>query len=153
MLIKCLLAFSLVAMPQVALAASTGGSAALSLATLVGQMSPSLSATNKWRLRQYLNNHHAGPGAPATITVSADRVHCRTSNVDLTSHDCDMMFGTQSKVLRGRLAHELFATIIENGVAAEGAAGSMNVLMNALTCTIKPHDLDSGGGADCTYTP
>jgi hypothetical protein len=153
MFTKALIALSVIAIPQCASAASIGGNAALSLAALVAQSSPTVSATNKWRLRQYLNNHHAGPGAPATITISADRVHCRISDVDLTNHSCDLTFGATNKALNGRVAHELYATIVENGVAPEGAAGSMNVLLNALTCTIKPHDLSSGSGADCIYTP
>jgi hypothetical protein len=153
MLTKAFLAALCVAIPQLALAASSSGNGALSLAALIAQPSPTVSATNKWRLRQYLGNHHPGPGAPATITVTADRVLCRVSNVDLTSHDCDLVFGTKGKVLKGRAAHELYATMVENGLTPEGAAGSMNVLMNTLSCTIKPHELDAGGGADCTYVP
>jgi hypothetical protein len=149
MLTKAILATFLIAIPQFAQAASVSGNAALSLA----QHSPSISNANKWRLRQYLNNHHAGPAAPTTITVDAASIHCRTSNVDLTSHDCELAIGTHSIVLKGRIAHELYATIVENGIVPDGTAGHLNVLLNGLSCTIKPHELDGGGGAGCIYTP
>ena len=65
------------------------------------------------------------------------------------------MFGKKGVLLKGRPAHELFATISELGVAPSGAAGSSYIGVSELFCTIDPTILrqKDGGGADCKFTP
>src|SRR5262249_7812595 len=53
------------------------------------------------------------------ISVKADAVVCRESDVDLTSRSCKLTFGSASANLSGRNAHEVYATIGEAGVRAE----------------------------------
>jgi hypothetical protein len=55
--------------------------------------------------------------------------------------------------LRGRAAHELFATIEELGVVPSGAAGSFFIGVSGLKCTIGPAELrqKDGGGAACSF--
>jgi hypothetical protein len=134
---------------QSAIAATTSGSAALALAALVGTNSPLLSAYDKTALAGILDGN---PKAAAkNISVEAQSVVCRASNVDLTSHSCDLTFGQKTVTLKGRKAHELFATLIEAAVPSEGAAGSIFESLSHLICTIDPNQLQAGGGADCKF--
>ncbi len=139
---------------SMAAAAGLSGSSALALAALVGKHSRAVSHADKRLLKAYLagkaDAHHEHG---KTIEVTADSVTCRASNVDITSHSCDLTFGTKKKSLHGRKAHELFATLIENGIQAEGAAGSMIAGISKLDCTIKADEVaeEGGGGATCTY--
>jgi len=140
-----------------ALAASTAdGNGALALAAIVGNASPLVSVAQKRMLAMLLDSQ-AKFGFPSrqTISVAAEKLSCRTSNVDITSHSCEMKFGSHTIVLHGRRAHELFATIAEIGVPAEGAAGSIFEAVSNLNCTINPREVkeNSGGGAHCQYDP
>ena len=82
--------------------------------------------------------------AGKTICVQAGKLTCRASNVDLKSYSC---------ALKGRRAHELYATLAEIGVAPDGAAGSTFEAVSNLKCTIDPGAVkqSSGGGANCDY--
>jgi hypothetical protein len=128
------------------------GSGALALAALVGNVAPSLGAAEKSALMKLLDGKtdFSFPAGKAA-TVAAQKITCRAGNVDITSHSCDLTFGGQVVSLKGRSAHELFATLAEIGVQPDGAAGS---LLN-LKCTIDPNEVKqkSGGGAECQYAP
>jgi hypothetical protein len=93
--------------------------------------------------------------AGKTITVAAEKVTCRAGNVDIASHSCDLSFGSQVVSLKGRSAHELFATLAEIGVPPDGAAGSIFEAVSNLKCTIHPNEVKqkAGGGAECQYAP
>src|SRR5215831_5734290 len=58
------------------------------------------------------------------ISVDADSVVCRVSNVDITSRGCDLSFGSRKRTLTGREANELGATTAVAGVPSQEAAGS-----------------------------
>ena len=123
---------------------------------LVGNVSPSLSAVEKSGLMKLLDGK-ADFSFPAgkTITVVAEKVTCRAGNVDIASHSCDLSFGGQVVSLTGRSAHELFATLEENGVEPNGATGSIFEAVSNLKCTIDPNEVKqrAGGGAECQYAP
>jgi hypothetical protein len=139
-----------------ALATTTGGAAALSLAALVGLQSPVLSGNEKGVLAKYLDGHADVIFKKGkTIVVKADAVHCRISNVDITVHSCDLTFGGKKKTLTGRKAHEIYATLVENGVPSDGAAGSIFEGLTDLECKIDPAQVAGrdGGGASCDYAP
>ena len=87
--------------------------------------------------------------------VAADSVSCRASNVDISEHDCTLKFGAETRMLKGREAHELYATLIENGVMPDGAAGSVYAALSQLSCTIEPNEVKqkAGGGANCASKP
>ncbi|HUO54904.1 MAG TPA: hypothetical protein VMU18_09195 [Rhodoblastus sp.] len=139
-----------------AAAANVSGNGALALAALVGQKSPHLTSAQKSLLRKYLAGH-AKPHHPhvAAFSVKADAITCRASNVDITTHSCELTFGPKKRSLSGRPAHELYATLIENGVASDGAAGSIFEATGALNCPIDPVSIAdrAGGGASCTIAP
>jgi hypothetical protein len=147
-------AFGLLLAGQSAATASDGG--ALALASLVAEFSPLLSANEK-KVIALMFSGNLNFSFPATkkISVQADAVVCRASNVDITFHSCDLVFGEKKGALKGRAAHELFATLAEAGVPSEGAAGSKYKSLSQLRCTIDPNEVKQkgGGGADCTFDP
>ncbi len=141
---------------QSASADTTTGQRALALAALVGVRSPALSGQDKHAL---LRLFEGGLNVPfpsgRKIAVQADAIVCRASNVDITSRSCTLTFGARTVALKGRQAHELFATIAEVGVPEDGAAGSVFEGLSNLACTIDPAEIKqkAGGGANCTFNP
>lgn len=136
--------------------ANVSGGGALALAALVGQHAPYLSLAQKAVLRKYLDGRaNAKFPRSATFAVKADSVVCRASNVDITAHSCELTFGAKKVSLKGRLAHELYATLVENSVPSDGAAGSIFEATGALDCAIDPGAIAdrAGGGATCTIAP
>ncbi len=134
-------------------AASLGGNQALATAALAGVYSPLLSASNKWRLALLFDGHLGGSyPASLSIEVKADSLVCRASNVDIALHTCTLKYGTRTVTLSGRRAHEMFATLFEDGASPDGAAGSIYLSAAHLACTIKPKEVtqQDGSGADCT---
>jgi hypothetical protein len=139
-----------------ALAESADGNGALALAALVAENSPLLGATDKAVLAKFLNGQtNVAYPAGETTLVSADKITCRASNVDITEHSCDLAFGKKTVMLMGRRAHELYTTLAEIGVQVEGAAGSSFAALSNLKCAINPSEVQdkSGGGAHCDYSP
>jgi hypothetical protein len=151
-----LLALPLLLAGHPAFANNTSGNSALALAALVGPHSPTLTLKQKTALLLMLDGRLNFPYPPGQkIDVKADKVTCRASNVDISAHSCELTFGTKTRNLTGRAAHELYATLIESGVPSDGAAGSLFESVTALSCTIDPSEVKqkAGGGADCTFTP
>jgi hypothetical protein len=152
----------LIALPILALALATqsasadtaAGQRALALAALVAEHSPLLGGQDKQAVVRLFQGSLAFPfPAGRKITVQADSIVCRASNVDITSRSCTLTFGARAPTLSGRRAHELFATLAEVGVPEDGAAGSVFVGLSQLNCTIDPAVIKqkAGGGADCTF--
>ena len=152
MLKPALITLALLGLPAAAYADTSSGSPGMALAALIAQHSPTVSAANKWRLMQYLGNHNAGPGAPALITVTAKGLQCLSGNVAENFHNCDLTYGGSHVSINGRAANELYATAVENGVQPDGAAGKMEFVLKDLTCTVKPHDIGTGGAVACNWT-
>ena len=149
-------ALALVAVSGSAAAAShsVSGNSALALAGIVAQSSPTVSFTHKTLLAKYLNAWATAAHTPGlVISFSASSVKCRASNVDITTHSCELVFGSVTKSLTNRTAHELYATLVENGVPPDGAAGSIFEAIDNLHCTIKADEVAdrAGGGAQCSF--
>src|ERR1700754_775785 len=118
------LAFALtVVCSPAAFAGSTSGSPALALAAVIAPYSPDLPPLDKVTVAALFDGE-SGKVAAKKISVAADKVVCRTSNVDLTSRSCELTFKGGKHSLRGREAYELFAAMALAGIAPEGAAGS-----------------------------
>lgn len=142
--------------PGVAHAGASNGANALALSALVGECAPQVNAAEKKLLAAYFNGRADAPHAKGQrIAVKADAIDCRAGNVDITSRSCDLTFGAKKIELRGRRAHELYATLIENGVALEGAAGSSHASVTALDCIVDADEVaeKAGGGARCAFNP
>jgi hypothetical protein len=153
---RLILAAAMLSFSSAALAESADGNGALALAALVAENSPLLGATDKAVLAKFLNGQtNVAYPAGETTLVSADKITCRASNVDITEHSCDLAFGKKTVMLMGRRAHELYTTLAEIGVQAEGAAGSSFAALSNLKCAINPSEVQdkSGGGAHCDYSP
>jgi hypothetical protein len=144
----------LAAPPASAAPASAAGGSALALAALVGAHSPSLNAHQKQVLARMLDgNLNVAYPTTQKIVVKADKVSCRASNVDISARSCDLEFGSATRRLAGRAAHELYATLVESGVRSDGAAGSVFEILTALACTADPSVVKqrAGSGVDCTF--
>ncbi len=135
---------------------SLTNSGALALAALVGWHALDLPSADKQILASMLIGDLAFISPPSgQIEVKAESVSCRSSNVDISEHDCTLKFGAATRMLKGREAHELYATLVENGVVPDGAAGSIYAALSHLDCIVKPDEVKqkAGGGASCTSQP
>jgi len=142
--------------PAAAQAGASSGSSALALSAIVGELSPQTRAADKKLLAAYFAGRAEAPHAKGQrIPVKADAIDCRAGNVDITSRACELTFGAKKIELSGRKANELYATLIENGVVAEGAAGSSHASITALDCIVDADEVaeKAGGGARCAFTP
>jgi hypothetical protein len=131
------------------------GPTALSLAAVIAQHSPLLSSYEKKVIAGLFNgNANAGAASKKKLSITADSVVCKVSNVDLTARSCEIIFKTgKSTSFKGREANEVFATLAMAGVASDGAAGSIFETVKKLNCSLDPAVIKdkSGGGADCSF--
>lgn len=148
------IAFAEIAVASSAAAVTAAAPISLALAGVVAPYSPLVSARDK-RVIARLFDGNANMDFPAggKISVKADAIVCRVSNVDITLRDCELTFGTYKRGVDGRAANELYATLAAAGLTAEGAAGSMIESMSKLDCTLVPSLIrqKAGGGAECTF--
>ena len=133
---------------------SAAGPTALALAAVIAQHSPAVRAFDKRVIaRLFRGNTRFGFTPNTKISVDADSVVCRVSNIDITSRSCELTFGSRKRTLTGREANEVGATAAAAGVPSEGAAGSSIESISKLRCTIDPNEIKqkAGGGANCTF--
>jgi hypothetical protein len=144
----------LVAGSAAASAASISGSGALALAAVVASHSTELSPAEKKEVAAIFDGKGEG-SYKGKITVAADKVTCRSSNVDITARSCELSFGTKTQTFSGREANELYATEAMAGVPSDGAAGTIYEGLANLKCTLDPQAIkqNDGGGAECSYDP
>src|SRR5215510_14295316 len=130
------------------------GPAALALAAVIAQHSPVVRTFDRRVIaRLFRGNTRFGFTPNTKISVDADSVVCRVSNVDITSRSCELSFGSRKRTLTGREANEVGATMGAAGVSSQGAAGSSIESVTKLRCTIDPNEImqKAGGGANCTF--
>jgi hypothetical protein len=149
-------AFVLIAAQTTALAApsTANGPTALALAAVIAQHSPAVRAFDKRVIaRLFRGNTRFGFTPNTKISVDADSVVCRVSNVDITSRSCELKFGSRTRTLTGREANEIGATAAAAGIPSQGAAGSSIESISNLRCTIDPNEImqKAGGGAQCSF--
>jgi len=131
---------------------------ALALAAVVAQCSPLVSAYDKRVIARLFRGNTNFVFTPNTkIPVVADSIVCKSSNVDITMRDCELIFSkgnkTWNRSLTGPQANEIIATAIAAGATSEGAAGSIIENISKLDCTIDPNEImkKAGGGSQCTF--
>ena len=149
-------ALALTAVHSTALAASgtASGPTALALTAVIAQHSPEVRAFDKRVIaRLFRGNTRFGFTPNTKISVDADSVVCRVSNVDITSRRCELKFGTRKRTLTGREANEIGTTAAAAGIPSQGAAGSSIESIANLRCTLDPNEImqKAGGGADCSF--
>jgi hypothetical protein len=140
--------------PARAATATADGPSALALAAVVASRGGwQLGAFDKRALARLFDGKRPIITRVNKITVTADSVVCKMSNVDITARSCELAFERHKRNLTGRDANELYGTLAIAGVMSEGAAGSIIASIKNLKCTIDPVVIaqKSGGGATCTF--
>jgi hypothetical protein len=134
-------------------AASVSGSVALALAGVIAPYA-SLPAADK-RAFSTIFAGNTNVSYIGNITLTADKIVCRTSNVDITARFCELTFNHVKRTAKGREANEIFATLVMAGIASDGAAGSIFESLSNLVCTLDPKAIRerAGGGAECSFEP
>ena len=135
-------------------AGTVSGSTALALAGVIAPLSPVLASGEKKAIAMLFAANSDIP-YKKLIVVTADRIVCRTGNVDITVRSCEVTFGKKVKTVNGSTANEIFATEALAGIPPDGAAGSNFESLARLSCTIDPNAIrrKDGSGADCTFQP
>jgi hypothetical protein len=135
-----------------AFAGSVSGTTALALAGAVAQASPLLTSAERKAVDE-LFAENSDIGYKKKIVITADKIVCRTSNVDLTLRTCQLTFGNRTKTINGRAANELFATQALAGVPGDAGAGTNYESLAKLACTLDPQAIKKkdGSGAACSY--
>ena len=132
--------------------ATASGPAALALAGVVALYSPLLTASRSSAVSAFFVGQ-SGVRYARKISVTADKIVCRVSNVDITARACELTFKGAKQTITGRRASEIFATEAIAGVPADGAAGSVFESLSKLSCTLDPAEIKqkAGGGASCSF--
>jgi hypothetical protein len=132
--------------------ATISGPAALALAGVVALYSPLLTADEREAVSALFVGQ-SGMRYAKTISVTADKIVCCVSNVDITARSCELTFKGTKQTINGRRASEIFATEAMAGVPSDGAAGSITESLSKLTCTLDPAEIKqkAGGGATCAF--
>ena len=135
-------------------AGSVTGQAALALAGVVAPASHLLSTAEKEAVAMLFAANSSIP-YKKKIVVTADKIVCRVSNVDITARSCELTFGKKVKTINGHAANEVYATEAMAGIPSDGAAGSSFESLSKLSCTLDPQVIKdkAGGGADCSFEP
>jgi hypothetical protein len=136
--------------PAAAAPVSVSGSTALAVAAVIAAHSPLLSAYERRAIAGLFDGHAK---AGKKLSVTAESIICRVSNVEITARSCEITFEKGKRTLKGREANEVNATLTAAGAVAQGAAGSMIQTVTKLGCTLDPNVIkdNSGGGADCSF--
>jgi hypothetical protein len=149
-IVACTLAF---ASHASAAPSTASGSVALALAGVVAPYSPLPDAEKKAVAAFFAGDSNV----PTTnkITVTADKIVCRASNVDITSRSCELTFAGHVSNVKGAAANSIFATEALAGVPPDGAAGTIFEALSKLSCTLDPAVIKqkAGGGASCSFEP
>jgi hypothetical protein len=133
--------------------ATITGPTALAVAAVVAQYSPVLNPGERKIIAGLFDGNTRMSYPIRTLSVGADTVMCRVSNVAIADRSCEIVFKKGKRSLKGRAANEVFATLSLAGVAAEGAAGSMIENVSKLSCTLDLGKIrqNDGSGADCSW--
>ena len=132
--------------------ATASGPAALALAGVVALYSPLLTADEREAVSAFFVGQ-SGVRYAKKISVTADKIVCRVSNVDITARSCELTFKGSKQTITGRRASEIFAAEAMAGIPPDGAAGSVFESLSKLNCTLDPAEIrqKAGGGASCSF--
>ena len=81
--------------------ATANGPAALALAGVVALYSPLLTADEREAVSAFFVGH-TGVRYTKKISVTADKIVCRTGNIDITARSCELTFKSAKQTLTGR---------------------------------------------------
>jgi hypothetical protein len=134
--------------------ATATGPNALALAGVVALYSPLLSGDERETAAALFVGEKDVRYAKK-LTITADKIACRVSNVDISARSCELTFRGRKQTVNGRRASEIFATEALAGVPSDGAAGSVFESLSNLSCTLDPKAIKQkdGSGANCSFDP
>ena len=132
--------------------ATANGPSALALAGVVALYSPLLTSDEREAVSAFFVGQ-SGVRYAKKISVTADKIVCRVSNVDIIARTCELTFKGIRQTITGRRASEIFATEAMAGVPPDGAAGSVSESLSKLNCSLDPAEIKqkAGGGATCSF--
>src|ERR1035438_7762319 len=119
-----------------AAAATATGPMALAVAAVIAPNSPILNPGERKVIAGLFDGNSKISYPKKKLSVDADLVMCRISNVAIAERSCEITFKKGKRSLKGRAANEVYATLASAGVTAEGAAGSMIENISKLSCTL-----------------
>jgi hypothetical protein len=133
--------------------ATASGPTALAVAAVLAQYSPVLNPGERKVIAGLFDGNTRMSYPLKKLSVDADAVMCRISNVAISERSCEITFQKGKRSLKGRAANEVYATLASAGIAAEGAAGSMIQNVSKLSCTLDLGAIkqNAGGGASCSW--
>jgi len=133
--------------------ATLTGPTALAVAAVVAQYSPVLNPGERKVIAGLFDGNTRMSYPLKKLSVDADTVMCRVSNVAIAERSCEITFKKGKRSLKGHAANEVYATLASAGITAEGAAGSMIESVAKLSCTLDLGEIrqNAGGGADCSW--
>jgi hypothetical protein len=136
-----------------AASATVSGPPALALAAVVASHGSLLGSFDKRAMIRLFDGKSVIIPRVNKITVAADSIVCKMSDVDITARSCDLVFKSHKRTLTGRDANEVYGTLAIAGVFSQGAAASTAESIAKLECIIDPMVIKqkSGGGANCTF--
>jgi hypothetical protein len=133
--------------------ATVSGPTALAVAAVVAQYSPVLNPGERKVIAGLFDGNIRMSYPLKKLSVDADSVMCRISNVAIADRSCEITFKKGKRSLKGHAANEVYATLASAGITVEGAAGSMIQNISKLSCTLNLGEIkqNAGGGADCSW--
>jgi hypothetical protein len=133
--------------------ATASGPTALAVAAVLAQYSPVLNPGERKVIAGLYDGNTRMSYPLKKLSVEADAVMCRTSNVAIADRSCEITFKKGKRTLKGHAANEVYATLASAGITAEGAAGSMIQNVSKLSCTLDLGEIkqNAGGGASCSW--
>jgi hypothetical protein len=132
---------------------TASGATALAVAAAIAQYSPVLNPGERKVIAGLFEGNTRMSYPLKKLSVDADTVMCRISNVAIADRSCEITFKKGKRSLKGHAANEVYATLASAGITAEGAAGSMIENVSKLSCTLDLGEIkqNAGGGADCSW--
>ena len=94
------------------------GPTALAVAAVVARYSPLLNPGERKVIAGLFDGNSRISYPKKKLSVSADTVTCRISNVAIAERSCDIAFAKGKHSLKGREANEVYATLASAGVTA-----------------------------------
>ena len=148
-----LFAFVLAANAAAAAEMTVDGSGALVLAALVGNQSKTISPTDKAALARLLAGSLTKFPAEQTIMVTADKIDCKASNVDILEHSCTLTFGTMPRTIAGPRSPRALRDPDRGRRPPRRRRWLQHETLTGLMCTIDPNAIKQrdGSPADCRF--
>ena len=131
--------------------ATASGPAALALAGVVALYSPLLTADEREAVSAFFVGQ-SGVRYAKKISVTADKIVCRVSNVDITARSCELTFKGAKQTISGRRASEILRPKPWPAFPPMALPDRCPKASRSSTArSTRPSQKKAGGGADCSF--